>query len=341
VLSDDGNLKQTVSHVFLFCLADYGGGGVSPVERFQIGVEAIRRWQLHCKENFRNRNSVVACFNAPYSNSEDELALLGLFGVVALAIFIDRQNLMAAGTVGVTTLETVANLVFVFSEDWIDPICAVALLLEVCRLFHAQFNDLTVMIEDSRCDKWDYSYLKETLRMQENFFQGPNGITALRQMSDTLECILHLAQKCKTTLAAFITQCKYIANSNNADYYQFDKSEEVELPSREICLRDFLSLEHMCQAFPDSGFDFESLLQVPAKQSSQTRHSYRYYGVVEELKRYRRRANDQPEEEYERGEGAEYVYQFLALQHLLQARQRSFELPFFWGGNDSDDSDDY
>jgi hypothetical protein len=97
----------------------------------------------------------------------------------------------------------------------------------------------------------------------------------------------------------------------------------------------------MCQAFPDSGFDFESLLQVPAKQSSQTRHSYRYYGVVEELKRYRRRANDQPEEEYERGEGAEYVYQFLALQHLLQARQRSFELPFFWGGNDSDDSDDY
>ena len=130
-LSNDCDLKQTVSHTLLFCLAHYGRGSVSLAERFQVGIEAVRRWQQHCSDNIQSRASLVASLDRSYGFSDDIKALLGLCRLVALAVFVDRQPSMSQGTAKRVSLGAVENLVLVFSEDWIDPLCAFIVLLEV------------------------------------------------------------------------------------------------------------------------------------------------------------------------------------------------------------------
>ena len=144
--------------------------------------------------------------------------------------------------------------------------------------------------------------------------------------------------RCKTRLAGFITRCKHVACTASVD--QGANSGDEELPSRELCLRDFISLEHMCQAFPDDGYDFESLLHCPNKESSPTRHSYGYYRVVNEFTTFRRRRNGEPEDDQnDRKERGADLLQFLTLQHMMQeqARQAYFGFPFFFGADDPDD----
>ena len=141
--------------------------------------------------------------------------------------------------------------------------------------------------------------------------------------------------RCKARLTAFITRCKHVACTGSAE--QGANSGDEELPSRELCLRDFISLEHMCQAFPEDGFDFESLLQRPNKESSPTRHNYGYYRVVNKFTTFRRRRNGEPEDDQNdrRERGADL--HFLALQHMQQVRQASSGFSFFFGNDDPDD----
>jgi hypothetical protein len=63
---------------------------------------------------------------------------------------------------------------------------------------------------------------------------------------------------CKTRLAAFV-----IGETCDTVDYQSAEIRDEEMPCRQLCLRDCISLEHLCQVFPDDIYDFDSLLQAP------------------------------------------------------------------------------
>ena len=64
-------------------------------------------------------------------------------------------------------------------------------------------------------------------------------------------------------------------------------SSDDKLPSRELCPRDFINLEHLCQVFPDDEFDFDDLLQITDKQCKESVNGSLYMDVVKEFKRFR------------------------------------------------------
>ena len=63
------------------------------------------------------------------------------------------------------------------------------------RLFDAQWETVTSIVQESHPETWDFSSLKQVLGSQQEFFQGPKSATSLRQVCDTFECVLELAKK--------------------------------------------------------------------------------------------------------------------------------------------------
>lgn len=132
-LSDDGDLKQKSSHNFLFCLAHYTDCKATVPERLQVGMEALKRWQQHCGTGSRNHAHTVAVLDGTYGYSfpDDHIAVAGLLRLAALAVFVDNEPLMTRRKAKKVRLAAVENLLDVFAENWIDPLFAFILLVEV------------------------------------------------------------------------------------------------------------------------------------------------------------------------------------------------------------------
>ena len=141
--------------------------------------------------------------------------------------------------------------------------------------------------------------------------------------------------RCKTRLAAFIARCKH-----RSDIDCFASSDD-KLPSRELCLRDFISLEHLCQVFPDDEFDFDDLLQITDNQCKESVNCSLYMDVV---KRFRKRRNgeaDSEDDETDNSERVPSLLELLALQQMIQIQLGMSGAPLLPFCFDSDDSDDY
>ena len=121
-------------------------------------------------------------------------------------------------------------------------------------------------------------------------------------------------------------------------------SSDDKLPSRELCPRDFINLEHLCQVFPDDEFDFDDLLQITDKQCKESVNGSLYMDVVKEFKRFRKRRNgeaDSEDDETGNSERVPSLLELLALQQMIHIQQGISGAPLHPFCFDSDDSDDY
>jgi hypothetical protein len=184
----------SLPHILLFSLSLYESDSVSLAERFQVGLEAVRCWQQLCRDRTGTQQKIVSSFDCERSLNNYG-ALLGLFRVAALAIFIDKQPLMAPATAKRMALGPVDDLVHTFSKHWIDPLCALSLLLEIARLSNAEWETVSWIIEESHPETLQFYSFQETLRRQKEFMKSPEGATSFRQLCNTFNCIRELAMR--------------------------------------------------------------------------------------------------------------------------------------------------
>ena len=131
VLSSDCDLKQKAPQALLFCLAHYGGGRVSVAERIDVGIEALNRWQQHCYDDISRRASIVALLDCEYEIESSVAAVMGLLRLAALAVYLDKEPQMTGGIAKRVRIGAVDSLLTAVANDWIDPLCAFILPVEV------------------------------------------------------------------------------------------------------------------------------------------------------------------------------------------------------------------
>ena len=144
-------------------------------------------------------------------------------------------------------------------------------------------------------------------------------------------------------IAEFLIYCKQLATAS-AD--STDPKETRSAPSvslyRDICIRDFLYLEFLCQVCPDDEFDFEALLMNPEEAACYYRSGNEYLMFAKIFKLLRARRNRDATEtsndtDSPSGSDADLLA-LLAFQQAMQMQEEEvvLEIPFVY---DSDDSD--
>ena len=141
VLSSDCDLWQKAPAALLFCLAHYGGGQVSLTEKMQIGLAALKRWQQQCDDNssrlpkWRLPGVVTIpdynCSLYIFRDLDSVTEVMGLLQLTVLSVFLDKEPLVTGAMAKRMKFGAVDSLITAFAGDWIDPLLAFILLVEV------------------------------------------------------------------------------------------------------------------------------------------------------------------------------------------------------------------
>ena len=138
VMANAANLQQKLSHEFVFLLAQHDTKKVTLTQRMQVGIAALQNWQQHFSTSETSLNlSNVYMKRCLFSNLDDSM-ILGFLRLASLSVRVDEEALVSHDTRLLATacnkMKAVNEFLSVLSQDWIDPVIAAIVLVEVIIL---------------------------------------------------------------------------------------------------------------------------------------------------------------------------------------------------------------
>ncbi|XP_062508756.1 uncharacterized protein LOC134184992 isoform X2 [Corticium candelabrum] len=344
VLADDHDLQQNLSHEFLFLLAQHDTEKATLTQRLQVGIAALNRWQQHLSTS---GSSLSLCNVYPehyrYSNSDDT-AIFGCLRLAALAVRVDEEASRPHHTRLQATvcnkMEATTLLLSVLSQDWIDPVIAAIVLVEVCRTLQNRIEETVSEDSSPFANTSILSNLQQVFWAHNKFMTSSNAETMFCKLSTASHVAKEIAQKSKTSIAKFLVYYKDLA-TKPADSTKKSKSNTLD---RVPYVCDLVCLQFLCQVIPDDGFDFEALINLENESQSQSYQHHHGYTYREVVKAFKRRKNSETADRTTATNAASFsdevnvnFWQLVAFQKAMQMQMHQEQRLFgFYGFDDSD-----
>ncbi|XP_062519013.1 uncharacterized protein LOC134194121 isoform X2 [Corticium candelabrum] len=337
VMANAANLQQKLSHEFVFLLAQHDTKKVTLTQRMQVGIAALQNWQQHFSTSETSLNlSNVYMKRCLFSNLDDSM-ILGFLRLASLSVRVDEEALVSHDTRLLATacnkMKAVNEFLSVLSQDWIDPVIAAIVLVEMCRTLQNSIEEKVHVPEDFSI----LSNLQQVFCAHNKFMSSSNAAKVLCKLSTASHVAKELAQKSKTSIATFLVYCKQLATKSRK------KAKSKRTLDQEPHICDLICLQFLCQVCPDDGFEFETLINLENESQSRRRNyqhpdpGYKYQKVVKQFKQLKNPETADSSTTTNATSNSEAVnvnsWQLLAFQNVPPKSQRYSES---YGSDDSD-----